>query len=312
LALLPLLDSLTTLLLRRIFQRYIRKRLPDLAYPEHIIALDYSMDPKPRYGHGHPAHEGLYRIVAKNRSRYQSFIADLQTFENEIRSIARLHGQIRAQPTFRNSFFSGVDAIVLYHIIASRKPQRFFEVGSGFSTRFARRAAEDHSPAMQIISCDPDPRSEIDQLCDVVIREPLETVGAKFIDRLQSGDILFVDSSHRCYANSDVCVLFLEILPALPPGAVVHFHDIFLPYDYPMTWMGRHYTEQYLLACWLLANPGRFECIFPGAFVWGEADLRRGMEQLWADEEMQKIYRHMEKIYLGYGSFSFWFEIEEH
>ena len=294
---LPLLDSLKTRLLRSIFQRYIRRRLPDLACPEHIVALDYSMDPRPRYGHSHPAHERLYRIIEKNRSRYRTLIADLLMFEDEIRSIARLDGQAGCQPTFRNTFFSGVDAIVLYHIIASRKPQNFFEIGSGFSTRFARRAARDHSPAMQIISCDPDPRSEIDQLCDVVIRQPLEAVGTEFIDRLQSGDILFVDSSHRCYANSDVCVLFLEILPALPPGAVVHLHDIFLPYDYPAAWMRRHYTEQYLLACWLLANPSRCECIFPGAFVWGEADLRRGMEQLWTGEEMQKVYKHMEKIY---------------
>jgi hypothetical protein len=227
----------------------------------------------------------------------------------EIRAIAELDGHAEGRPTFKNVFFSGVDAIVLYHLIASRKPPRFFEVGSGFSTRFAREAARDHNPAMQIISCDPDPRSEIDQLCDVVIRKPLEAVGVKLVDGLQSGDVLFVDSSHRCYANSDVCVLFLEILPALPPGAIVHIHDIFLPYDYPKTWMTRCYTEQYLLACWLLANPGRFDCIFPGAFVWADADLRLAMRHLWAGEKMQAIYAHMEKIYLGYGSFSFWFEI---
>ena len=223
--------------------------------------------------------------------------------------MARSQGDAAGEPTFDNAFFTGLDAIMLYYMVASRKPPRFFEIGSGFSTRFARRAARDHSPATRIISCDPRPRSKIDELCDVVVRHPLEEIGVAFVEALQPGDFLFVDSSHRCYTNSDVCVLFLEILPALPQGTIVHFHDILLPYDYPPTWMMRYYTEQYLLACFLLSNPGKFELIFPGAFIGRDADLQLGMRYLWEADEMQAVFHRMERLYLGYGSFSFWFEI---
>jgi len=142
-----------------------------------------------------------------------------------------------------------------------------------------------------------------------VVRQPLEEIGAAFVDDLQPGDILFVDSSHRCYTNSDVCVLFLEILPMLPPVTIVHFHDILLPYDYPSAWATRYYTEQYLLACFLLSNPGKFELIFRGAFVGRDADLQLGIRYLWEPDEMRGVFLHMERLYLGYGSFSFWFEI---
>ena len=95
----------------------------------------------------------------------------------------------------------------------------------------------------------------MDAVCDTVIRQPLETLDtAGIIENLQAGDILFVDGSHRCFTNSDVTVVFLEILPRLQPGVLVHFHDILLPYDYPPAWSRRYYSEQYLLACWLLGS----------------------------------------------------------
>jgi Methyltransferase domain len=287
----------------------MRWRLPQLAYPEHIAVLDHPIDPKPRYGYGHPAHEGLYAIMDKNRARYERIISHLAVFEQDIRGMARLEGDAGDEPTFDNVFFTGLDAIMLYYMVASRKPPRIFEIGSGFSTRFARRAARDHSPATRIISCDPHPRSDIDELCDVVVRHPLEEIGAAFVEALQPGDMLFVDSSHRCYTNSDVCIVFLEILPALPPGTIVHFHDIFLPYDYPPAWMMRYYTEQYLLACFMLSNPGKFELLFPGTFIGRDRDLQLRMRYLWEPNEMHTAFLHMERLYLGYGSFSFWFEI---
>jgi len=50
----------------------------------------------------------------------------------------------------------------------------------------------------------------------------------------------------------------LDILPRIQPGVLVSFHDIFLPFDYLESWSGRFYNEQYLLACYILANPNYF------------------------------------------------------
>jgi hypothetical protein len=140
----------------------------------------------------------------------------------------------------------------LYSLLAQHNPRHYVEVGSGNSTKFARRAIRDHGLQTRITSIDPFPRAEIDSICDRVIREPVEHVALDTFDMLQPGDILFIDSSHRTFMNSDVTALSLDVLPRLPAGVIVEVHDITLPGDYPPQWTGRYYSEQYLLAAYLL------------------------------------------------------------
>ena len=56
---------------------------------------------------------------------------------------------------------------------------------------------------------------------------------------------------------------FLEILPTLKPGVLVHVHDVFSPRDYLEEWiMDQHcqWNEQYLLEAFLSFND-RFRII---------------------------------------------------
>src|SRR5262249_53311437 len=97
-------------------------------------------------------------------------------------------------------------------------------------------------------------------------------------------DILMVDNSHRCFQNSDVTVLFLEVLPRLRPGVLVYLDDIYLPHDYPPEWVSRYYSEQYLLAVLLLADAQhRYDILFPAWFVCTDEGLRRTAEETWND-----------------------------
>jgi hypothetical protein len=83
---------------------------------------------------------------------------------------------------------------------------------------------------------DPEPRAQIDALCDTSIRRRLEDCDLSMFDQLEAGDILFFDGSHRVFTNSDVTVFFLELMPRLKPGVIVHIHDIFLPCS---SWIAR-------------------------------------------------------------------------
>jgi hypothetical protein len=86
----------------------------------------------------------------------------------------------------------------------------------------------------------------------------------RLFSSLQAGDILFIDSSHVVGVGSDVVREFLEILPALNPGVLVHLHDIFLPYDYPREAVLRNFwfwSEQYLLQSFLSFN-SEFEVLW--------------------------------------------------
>src|SRR5207249_4908129 len=145
--------------------------------------------------------------------------------------------------------------------ITMNNPKRFFEIGSGDSTRFARQAIRDHQLQTTITSFDPRPCAKIDDICDHSFRTPLEECNPEIFNQLEAGDILFVDGSHRVFTNSDVTVVFVEILPLLKPGVFIQFHDICLPYDYPQEWNRRFYSEQYLLATYILAQTNVFEII---------------------------------------------------
>ena len=176
-------------------------------------------------------------------------------------------------------------------MIANGKPSTYLEIGSGFSTRFARRAVTDCDIPCRIISIDPQPRAEIDALCDEVHRSPLETVDLAVFDSLEAGDILFVDSSHRVFMNSDVQVIFMDVLPRIKPGVIVHFHDIWLPYDYPERWVNRYYSEQYMLAALLLFGD-KYEIILPNRFITDDQELSAALDPLWNSPELAGVASH--------------------
>src|SRR5690606_12269248 len=122
---------------------------------------------------------------------------------------------------------------------------------------------------------DPYPRANIDSLSDEIIREPLEALESmdRIVDMLRSGDILFIDNSHRVFPNSDAMVCFMEILPYLRQGVIVHIHDIYLPYDYPQFMCDRFYNEQYFLAALLMGDRSRYEVLLPNFFISEDKEL---------------------------------------
>jgi hypothetical protein len=256
------------------------------------ITLDYPIRPTPRWGHGRPPHQRLHRILNRGRERYRQHVGDIVALAPGLRAIPlrQSHDDALA-PAWLNPWFSGLDLAALYMFVARYRPARYIEIGSGWTTRIARRAARDAGSDLHITSIDPQPRAEVDSLCDVVVRRAAEDVDWTLIGDLSAGDILFLDSSHRVFTNSDCVIFSLEILPALKPGVLVHLHDIFLPYDYPPEWNDRYYSEQYLLAAWLLAEGSRFSVELPNMFVSLDPDLRDGLSPLW-NGELAGVQRH--------------------
>jgi predicted O-methyltransferase YrrM len=246
------------------------------------ITLDYPIKPAPRWGHGHPPHPKLYRILDRGREQYRRHLRDIVALHSQLHAIPLVPSPSNPlEPAWSNPWFSGLDLAALYMFIARHRPSRYVEIGSGWSTKIARRAARDAGAPLHITSIDPEPRAEIDQLCDAVVRHAAEDVGPGVTSELEAGDILFLDSSHRVFTNSDCVIFFLEILPELKPGVLVHIHDIFLPYDYPHEWSDRYYSEQYLLAAWLIAEGARFNTELPNMFSSQDQDLRRELAPLW-------------------------------
>ena len=86
---------------------------------------------------------------------------------------------------------------------------------------------------------------------------------------MQSGDILFIDSSHVIKTGNDVVFLYTNVIPKLPSGVIIHIHDIFLPYDYPRSWVMEttwNFNEQYLIQSILMLS-NSFEVLWPGYYL---------------------------------------------
>ena len=228
------------------------------------ITLDYAPPDAPRHAE-HPNPE-LHAVLEANAAGFRALLDSFARFLPELSAIpaAALNQE---DPHWANPWLPALDGIALYCLTALTRPRRYVEVGSGISTRFVRRAIRDHSLSTAIVSIDPEPRAEIDALCDEMIRAPLERVNKGMFEGLVAGDVVFLDSSHRCFMGSDVTVFFTEVLPSLESGVMVGVHDIFLPFDYPASWVPRYYSEQYLLACYLLGGGMPFRVVLPTHFA---------------------------------------------
>ena len=74
--------------------------------------------------------------------------------------------------------------------------------------------------------------------------------------------------------NSDVTVFFIDILPRIKPGVIIHIHDITLPYDYPDSYKEWYWNEQYLLAVYLAASIENIVPLLPTAYICRNEKLR--------------------------------------
>ena len=161
-----------------------------------------------------------------------------------------------------NGAFESGDAEYWYNLIRFKKPKRIIEIGSGFSTRMARRALaanerDDPQYSCEHILIEPYEHKWLDDLGLQVIREKVENSDMRMFEKLEADDILFIDSSHVIRPRGDVVYEYLEILPLLNVGVIVHIHDIFSPRDYPADVVVdkvRFWNEQYLLEAFLTSN----------------------------------------------------------
>jgi predicted O-methyltransferase YrrM len=177
-------------------------------------------------------------------------------------------GQNQVGYTLANPYFSSPDMEILYLLVRTLKPKRVVEVGCGHSTRITRQAVIDGRQDTTLIAIDPRPRAEIAPYVDRFEQKRIEDLaGSGLFEGLESGDVLFVDSSHEVRLGNDVARLFCDVIPRLKSGVVLHFHDIFLPYEYPQVYADAYagWGEQYMLHALLQSRP--HDLLWPGYYL---------------------------------------------
>ena len=203
----------------------------------------------------------------------ERFVAD---YGSELAALPREKTSDPTQYYLRNNVYETVDGEILYSMIRSLAPRRVIEIGSGQSTLLTaqalRRNKAEGKPSAEFIAIEPYPKDFIRNGVDGLTRligTPVQEVPLSMFESLERNDVLFIDSSHVAMIGSDVVYEFLEILPRLQSGVVVHVHDIFIPAEYKRQWVMEWMTfwnEQYLLQAMLANNPS-WEILWGSSFM---------------------------------------------
>lgn len=166
---------------------------------------------------------------------------------------------------FDNPNIGPGDAEFLYSAIRHFKPGQILEVGSGYSTLVMLDAIAANREAAagyrcELVCVEPYEMPWLERTPGITVRrQRIEDLDARHVKALRANDILFIDSSHVIRPQGDVVREYLELLPLLAPGVLVHLHDIFTPRDYPRRWVVeevRLWNEQYLFEAFMCGNSG--------------------------------------------------------
>lgn len=244
--------------------------MPGTPYSQYAIPIEYqpSRDFQPRWGTLKPP-------IPELNAWFKRFTADYEALFDLMRDRVRNLADIPLDfdeanlplPAWRGVPYCPFDAVTLYTVIQKYRPKRYLEIGSGVTTCYAYKSIKDACLDTVITSIDPQPRAKIDSICDHIIRDGLETCDLTIFDTLEPNDILFFDGSHRSFMNSDVTVFFIDILPRLKPGVIVHIHDIPLPWDYDTMFVNWYWNEAYMLAVYLMGHKEKIVPIAATSFM---------------------------------------------
>lgn len=234
-----------------------------------------------------------------NLPAQEAFLRTL-TFESELdAAVHDMRGPSGLPFDFNNDSFKSGDAEFLYQMVRRLRPKNVIEIGSGLSTILVNAALEkNRAEAVDyrcIHSCiEPFEAPWLESMRVKLMRQRVETVPIEFFSVLGEGDLLFVDSSHIIRPHGDVLVEYLQILPMLRRGVIVHIHDIFSPRDYPSSWILEKrllWNEQYLLEAFL-SNNDQWRILAAVNFLKHEAfgELSRVCPYLTRDREPGSFY----------------------
>lgn len=143
--------------------------------------------------------------------------AQLDLLRNVFPRFRDEYEQFSSEPTgeagrfhFNNGFFDGTDALVAYRMLRHFQPRLIIEVGSGFSSLITAEAVARGNQS-ELICIEPFPRDFLRAGfpgLKALIEKKVQDVDLDFFSELNSGDILFIDSSHTVKIGGDVNYLF--------------------------------------------------------------------------------------------------------
>jgi predicted O-methyltransferase YrrM len=236
-----------------------------------VEAIGYKVAKKSDYYSLLPSEFALERHEARwnKPSAMLGISIDIELYKCRLTGLFEKYTEeLRALPHYEETRALGfgpgypvLDAMLLYMTIRETKPRRYMEIGSGVSTYYCTLAAERNSREghpLEITCIEPYPYDKLRSISGIkIVQSEVQDVAVELFRQLEENDILFIDSSHALTIDTDIPFLFLEVLPGLRKGVLIHIHDIAFPYNIP-------YPAEYWVLC-------RHEKSLPWPMYWNEA-----------------------------------------
>lgn len=197
-------------------------------------------------------------------------------FKKEYEAFEKTHSAKPYIYHINNGMFESVDGEILYCMIRNFKPKRILEVGSPNAAflcvqAISKNKEDDEKYSCELVAIEPN-SNEIMKAgfpgLSKLISEPIQNVPESEFTKLEENDIFFIDSNHVVRIGSDTTHEYLNIIPRLKKGVIIHVHDVFLPAEYPKWVLGlrRFWNEQYLLQAFLAFNSS-FKVLWAASFM---------------------------------------------
>lgn len=188
-------------------------------------------------------------------------LGDLEQYYSQMPFTAEKQKNLRYK--FSNNYYSFSDGIILYSLLRHLKPKRIIEIGSGYSSALMLDTNElflESSIFFTFIEPLPERlkgllfKKENDFIS--ILEKNVQDIPKEIFTSLQAGDILIIDGSHIVKTGSDVNYILFEIFPILNKKVIIHFHDIFYPFEYPEEWLYKklNWNEAYFVRAFLMNN----------------------------------------------------------
>lgn len=257
-----------------------------------LKAIPYStnsnyLNQLPDFGHFYSLYPNIDEIMERKEKVFDEYkeVNDIDLNEKEqiemLKKMSKLYSSLPQWPNITispgisslryrigNLSLSLGDAVGLHCMLRILQPKKMIEVGSGFTSAVTLDTNEfylNNSIELTFIEPYPELLKSVVKNSDTInlIESGLQDVPLEVFEKLENGDILFIDSTHVSKINSDVNYLFFEILPRLKQGVYIHLHDIFYPFEYPQKWIedGMIWNELYILRAFLQNNHD-YEVVF--------------------------------------------------
>lgn len=222
-------------------------------------------------------HSELIGIDINEKKQLELLSLFVSKFQNEYNRFPKIKTSKPYEYYINNGWFESIDGEILYCMIRHYKPRKIFEIGSGNSTLLSAQAIlknkeENDGYECELVAIEPYPNDILKAGFPglfKLIPQKVQYIPLSEFKKLTENDILFIDSNHVLKIGSDVQYEYLDILPRLNKGVIIHIHDIFLPSEYPKKWILNDYkfwTEQYLLQAFLAFNDS-FEVLWACSYM---------------------------------------------